>query len=237
MEEYLANMKRLLSHMDDIEEAAAKSSVEEQRQRTRIRCLEDDLKLVTAEKKRLNEEGEEMVKGKRQVLTDIAEKQKKISSLENESSTLSQTLELLRQEISSEVLKHSEKRLLYTKSCEELNAKLQNWQDWLNKHKKMLESAPSVEEAPSKQTFFEGTTCSVVTPEGDLDKLPALVDTDLKALEEEHKALLSDKAGEAEYYQSLQNRVNEIKSISDTIKCQCGFEYKVQFIEEAKNCS
>ncbi|XP_073001797.1 uncharacterized protein [Typha latifolia] len=143
MEEYLENMKRLRSHMDDIEEAAAKSSVEEQRQRTRIRCLEDDLKLVTAEKKRLNEEGEEMVKGKRQVLSDIAEKQKKISSLENESSTLSQTLELLRQEISSEVLKLNENRLLYTKSCEELNAKLQNWQDWLNKYKKLLESGPS----------------------------------------------------------------------------------------------
>ncbi|XP_073001796.1 uncharacterized protein [Typha latifolia] len=156
-----------------------------------------------------------------------------------------------------------------------------------------IENPPhsNVEEAPSKQMFFEGTTCSVVTPEGDLDKLecvksarekdlinqmlssrgkieeleakrsmvlsassqnkqlieklkckikgvlPAVVDTDLEALEEEHKALLSDKAGEAEYYQSLQNRVNEIKSISDTIKCQCGFEYKVQFIEEAKNCS
>lgn len=34
---------------------------------------------------------------------------------------------------------------------------------------------------------------------------------DMKSLEEEHKALQADKAGEIEYFQSLEERINEMK--------------------------
>lgn len=57
---------------------------------------------------------------------------------------------------------------------------------------------------------------------------PELLAMDIKTLEEEYKALLSDKAGEFEYLQSLQGQIEKHKGISDMIKCACGVEYKVE---------
>ncbi|KAL1088752.1 hypothetical protein V6Z11_D08G272000 [Gossypium hirsutum] len=54
---------------------------------------------------------------------------------------------------------------------------------------------------------------------------PELLEISVMALEEEYKALLSDKDGETEYLCSLQDHLERIKGISHVIKCACGEEY------------
>ncbi|XP_075111006.1 uncharacterized protein LOC107821629 isoform X1 [Nicotiana tabacum] len=54
-----------------------------------------------------------------------------------------------------------------------------------------------------------------------------LREMDSKSLEEEYEALLSDKAGEAEYLQSLQLQIAKLMRISHSIKCSCGEEFKI----------
>ncbi|KAH7660222.1 hypothetical protein IHE45_16G085300, partial [Dioscorea alata] len=54
---------------------------------------------------------------------------------------------------------------------------------------------------------------------------------DMKSLEEEHKALLADKAGETEYLHSLQAQINQLKVISHAVKCPCGEEYTVNLMD------
>ncbi|XP_057457545.1 uncharacterized protein LOC130748351 [Lotus japonicus] len=56
---------------------------------------------------------------------------------------------------------------------------------------------------------------------------PELKAADVAALEEEYNALLSDKAGETEYLQSLEKQVEKLKKICHVVKCACGEEYKV----------
>ncbi|EEC83360.1 hypothetical protein OsI_28766 [Oryza sativa Indica Group] len=67
--------------------------------------------------------------------------------------------------------------------------------------------------------------------------LAPLQQMDMKSLEEEHKALQADKAGEIEYFQSLEERINEMKGVSDAVKCRCGLEYKVELGGEAMDLS
>lgn len=54
-----------------------------------------------------------------------------------------------------------------------------------------------------------------------------LGDMDSKSLQEEYQALLSDKAGEAEYLDSLQLQIAKLMIISHSIKCSCGNEFKI----------
>ncbi|XAR55681.1 hypothetical protein NMG60_11035838 [Bertholletia excelsa] len=56
---------------------------------------------------------------------------------------------------------------------------------------------------------------------------PELQAMNAKTLEEEHQALLSDKAGESGYLQSLQLQSEKLKDITHMVKCACGEEYKV----------
>ncbi|KAL3845724.1 hypothetical protein ACJIZ3_003127 [Penstemon smallii] len=60
------------------------------------------------------------------------------------------------------------------------------------------------------------------------DFKPELREMDEKSLEEELQALISDKAGETEYVQSLQLQTLKLKEISHNIKCSCGEEYNVK---------
>ncbi|CAL9157553.1 unnamed protein product [Musa hybrid cultivar] len=281
MEEYMENVKRLRTQINDIEEAAAKRSVEEQKQKTAIGALQTDLNLVRTEIKRLNEEAAEMLKAQAQTSSEIAEKQKKISSLETESCTLSQTLELLQQEMTTTTLKHKEKRV-----TEDLNLKLREQQEWYNsKRQKMKADAASVDDNVDKeivQTKGSGNAMpsmganlgntgndtsgrnkdleieleSAKTKLAEIEakksevardsikskqlleemsyKLqaapPALREMDVKALEEEHRSLVADKAGELEYLQSLKERIKQLKNISHIIKCRCGKEYNVELV-------
>nr|CAD1839389.1 unnamed protein product [Ananas comosus var. bracteatus] len=217
MEHYLENMKTLRSYVNDVEEEAVKRSAEEQKQRTAIVALESDLNLVRSETKQLNEEAEEMLKKKAVVGLEIAEKQRKITSLQTECSTLKQTLELLHQEIASMERILKEKRSYYKKAEEELNYKLQEQQDWFHSHTQKM----PVNIEPNKQLIEQVKHAIGGFPR-------ELREMDLSALEAEHNALLCDKSGETEYTESLQDRINQMKGISDTVECRCGEKYKVE---------
>jgi chromosome segregation ATPase len=90
MEEYLQYMKTLRSQMNDVEDQAAKISVEEQMQLTSIQTMEKDLDSAKSETKKLKEDTDQMMKAKGLICSQILEKQRKIASLESDSSTLTQ---------------------------------------------------------------------------------------------------------------------------------------------------
>nr|POE58076.1 hypothetical protein CFP56_75206 [Quercus suber] len=56
---------------------------------------------------------------------------------------------------------------------------------------------------------------------------PELRTMDIKTSEEEHNALLLDKAGVIEYLQTVPSQIETLKGISHIITCACGKEYKV----------
>ncbi|XP_058115309.1 MAR-binding filament-like protein 1 isoform X2 [Magnolia sinica] len=276
MEEYLQNMKNLRSQMNDFENEAANVSVEEEKLKTEIQAMENDILSAQSETKRLKQETDEMVKTKGEICCRILEKQKKIASLETESSTLSQTLELLQQEKVNLSAKIKEKRTFYGKVMEEMSVQLQERQDWFNSHMPNREGeeiidgetgTPNTEMHPIKGNLdslayetnekykdliaqsesakyklketiakkskyqLENSETKHITEQlkRRLNEFPPeLKAMDIEALEEEHKALLSDKAGEVEYLQSLQERIEQIKGISQAVKCRCGQEYTVE---------
>ncbi|KAL9432278.1 hypothetical protein AB3S75_027321 [Citrus x aurantiifolia] len=131
MEEYLQYMKTLRSQMNDVEDQAAKVSVEEQTQISTIQSLENDLVSAKTETKKFKEDAEKMTMEKGQICAQILEKQRKIASLESDSSTLSQTLELITQERVSISSKLVEKSTYYNKVTEDIGKKLQLQQDWV----------------------------------------------------------------------------------------------------------
>ncbi|PIA47077.1 hypothetical protein AQUCO_01400048v1 [Aquilegia coerulea] len=146
----------------------------------------------------MKDETEMTLNTKNQICSQILDKHKKMASLEAESSTLSQTLELIQQEQLSSSSKIKENRNFYSKTKEDLHAKLQAQQDWINSH--------IVKKEPEQRAMTMNT------------------------LEEEHKALLSDEAGEMEYLQTLQRQFKQLKGISRVIKCACGEQYKVEMV-------
>ncbi|PKU74553.1 uncharacterized protein YGR130C isoform X1 [Dendrobium catenatum] len=270
MEEYLQNLRSLRSQINDIEEVAAKRSVEEQSQKTAIETLEKDIFSVASETTRLNAESKELEKERAQICGQIFEKQEKISSLENETSTLSQSLELLRQQIVSASEGLQEKRMYFAKIMEDSVFKLQQGHDWLNSYEQKITTANLVEEhySPSSEMNLENMrdtwgmsyqklTAQVESKKAKHEELkarkselgdenakskqlmveleqktesftPALKALDVEALEEEHKALLADEAGELEYLKSLDDQITQLKSVSHAVKCQCGEEYMVE---------
>ncbi|XP_060175567.1 uncharacterized protein LOC132606195 [Lycium barbarum] len=60
-----------------------------------------------------------------------------------------------------------------------------------------------------------------------MDVKTQLREMDNKSLQEEYQALLFDKAGEAEYLQSLQLQIAKLMRISHSINCSCGEEFKI----------
>lgn len=124
-------MKTLRSQMNDVEDQAAKVSVEEQTQISTIQSLENDLVSAKTETKKFKEDAEKMTMEKGQICAQILEKQRKIASLESDSSTLSQTLELITQERVSISSKLVEKSTYYNKVTEDIGKKLQLQQDWV----------------------------------------------------------------------------------------------------------
>ncbi|GAV71926.1 hypothetical protein CFOL_v3_15415, partial [Cephalotus follicularis] len=78
--------------------------------------------------KQLKEDIEQMMNAKGQKCAQIFEKQRRISSLKSDSSTLTQTLELIHQERDTLSAKFIEKSPYYTKVAEYFNTKLQKQQ-------------------------------------------------------------------------------------------------------------
>lgn len=273
-------MKTLLSQMNDVEDQATKVSVEEQMQLTTIQTLQNDLNSAISETKRFMEDIEQMTKAKGQICSQILERQRKIVCLESDSSTLIQTLELIEQERTNLASKLIEKSTYYLKVSENINAKLQQQQDWICSHQTNIELGEHgmVEDTIDEQRVdiqgkasFGDHLCMddqgndarknlmamVDSAKAKLDEIlrmkselvmdnhktkqaieqvncresdfkPELRALDVKTLEDEYNALLSDKAGETEYLNSLQDQIEKMKGISHVIKCACGEEYKVE---------
>ncbi|KAL8205760.1 hypothetical protein R6Q57_009311 [Mikania cordata] len=246
MEEYLQYMKNLRTHMNDVEDQAAKISVEEQMQITTIETLTKEIDLAESDIKRLNEAFDLMNNAKGDICSKILERQRKISLMEKDSSTLSQTLELIQQERVNLSTKLVEKRTSYAKTEVELNAKLKEQQDWLNSYKSNLmsgqhswvnteidhrvnEHAVGNTDAKIRVTSGNDVKESLEELKSRMDTYdPKLRDMSSEALEEEVRALMSDKSGEIEYQESMQNQICSIKEISHIVKCGCGAEYKVE---------
>ncbi|KAL8237569.1 hypothetical protein R6Q59_018650 [Mikania micrantha] len=280
MEEYLQYVKNLRTHMNDMEDQAAKISVEEQMQITTIETLTKEIDLAESDIKRLNEAFDLMNNAKGDICSKILERQRKISLMEKDSSTLSQTLELIQQERVNLSTKLVEKRTSYAKTEEELNAKLKEQQDWLNSYKSNLmsgqhswvnteidhrvnEHAVGYTDAKNRVTSgndddaYMNMVSKIDAAKANFDNLtqmrsdlaselgkvkesleelksrmdtydPKIRDMPSEALEEEVRALMSDKSGEIEYQESMQNQIVTIKEISHIVKCGCGAEYKVE---------
>ncbi|XP_059451256.1 uncharacterized protein LOC132182065 [Corylus avellana] len=75
------------------------------------------------------------MKAKGQICSQILEKQRKFTSLESDSSSLTQTFELIQQQRANLSTKLMEKSTYYTKVAEDMNAKLQQQQDWVESKK------------------------------------------------------------------------------------------------------
>ncbi|XP_034689794.1 uncharacterized protein LOC117917583 isoform X3 [Vitis riparia] len=248
MDGYLHYVKTLRSQINDVEDQAAKISVEEQMRITAIHTLETDLVSAKSQTGRLKEETNQMVKEKNRICSQILAKQKRIATLESDSSTLTQTLELIQQERVSLSAKVIEKSTYYNKVAEAINGKLQEQQDWINTHKLTIEAGDcslnfmQVKVKIDEQTgdtegnfsiedhliidsqmkeSIEQEKCQINNFKSELRAM------DMKNMEEEYNALLSDKAGEAEYLHSLQGQIEKLKGLSHKIKCACGTEYKV----------
>ncbi|KAI3513004.1 hypothetical protein L1887_20328 [Cichorium endivia] len=269
MEEYLQYMKTLRSHMNDVEDQAAKISVEEQTQITTIQTLKNEIDLAKSETKRLKEDSDLMMKAKGHICSQILERRSKIALLENDSSTLSQALQLIQQEKANLSTKLVEKRTSYGMTEEEINTNLKEQQDWLNSYKSSSEvidctsntsagghfDAKTLVTSRNHCEFQDDKKFDVAKAKFDkltqmrselasehhkvkesLEKLkgridnfkPELRDMASETLKEELQALISDKSGEIEYQESMQNQIDTIKGISHMIKCGCGEEYKVE---------
>ncbi|XP_019152148.1 PREDICTED: uncharacterized protein LOC109148849 isoform X2 [Ipomoea nil] len=135
MDEYLQCMKTLRSQMNDVEDQATKISVEEQMQLTTLQTLEADLNSVKRQTIQLKEDIDKMVKAKGEICSLILEKRRKFSSLEGNSSTLYQTLELSQQERTNLSTKLLEKRKYYSKVAEDITTHLKEQQHWIDDHK------------------------------------------------------------------------------------------------------
>ncbi|TVU06637.1 hypothetical protein EJB05_49861 [Eragrostis curvula] len=183
MEGYLENMKSLRSYMNDLEEDAAKRSVEEQQQRTAIDAHDAEIVLVRAQVKQAREDAEQLANARAQVCVDAVEKHSRIAALEVECATLKQTLELLHQEIASTSVKLNEKRLFYAKTEESMTVKLQEQQEWFSSLKNQISTMePFVATSHRKQNFIEGEKHGVFNPEGSLHKLESDVGKKQKEL-------------------------------------------------------
>ncbi|KAL1346710.1 hypothetical protein AAHE18_08G206200 [Arachis hypogaea] len=257
MEEYLLCMKTLRSQMNDVEDQAAKISVEEETQLTNVRTMEKDIESVKSEVKRTKEDTEQMKKVMGELCSKILENQKKIASSESDISKLTQTLELIHQEKVGLSAKLSEKRAYYTKVEEDLSAKLQKQQEW---HRTKMTSRKLKEHEGRLQPMGSDARKSIITKldsaKGRLNEILNLKSkmlmennkiklaiedlkcktndfklelkaADITVLQEEYNALMSDKAGEIEYLQSLGKQVDKLKEIHHVVKCACGEEFTV----------
>ncbi|KAK7313949.1 hypothetical protein VNO77_39156 [Canavalia gladiata] len=262
MDLYLQYMKTLRSQMNEVEDQAAKISVEEEMQLTNIRTLERDIDSAKSGITELKEDTEKMKSEKGEICSKILEKQKRIASLESDISKLTQTMELMQQERVVLSAKLSVKRAYYTKVAEDMDAKFQKQQ--VN-DKIVVQRSKAEEKAGADGNFImdnqgsdarKNLIAELDSAKARLDEIlhlkakvlmenskimlaiedvknrenefkPELQAADITAIEEEYNALLSDKAGETEYLQSLERQVEKLKEIHHVVKCACGEEYTV----------
>ncbi|KAL3641513.1 hypothetical protein CASFOL_016481 [Castilleja foliolosa] len=132
MEELFQYMKTFRSQINDVADQAAKISVEEHMQCSTIQTLQKDLDLVKNEMRKVKEETDQINKAKGEICLQLLDKQRKITYLESDSSTLSQTLELMQQERLSLSAKLVDRRTTFKKVCEDFSQQLKEQQEWVN---------------------------------------------------------------------------------------------------------
>ncbi|XP_020547546.1 uncharacterized protein LOC105174747 isoform X4 [Sesamum indicum] len=239
MEELFQYMKTLRSQINDVADQAAKLSVEEHMLFTTVETLQKDLDLVKNETRQVKEETDQMTKAKGKIYSQILQNQRKIASLESDSSTLSQTLKLMQQEKLCLSAKLVDQSTYYEKVGQDISAQLTEHQEWINaqdfgsRPREVNEKAGGTK-GQSLTKDFQAAQANF----GKMEKLKSdlalkntkseLRDMDEKSLEEDLQALLSDKSGEAEYVQSLQLQITRVKEISHIVRCSCGEEYNVK---------
>ncbi|GLU17125.1 hypothetical protein SLE2022_335190 [Rubroshorea leprosula] len=125
MEEYLNYMKTLRSQMSDVEDQAAKISVEEQMHIVTIQTMENDLNSAKSETKQLKDDAEQMM-----------------------------TLELIQQERVSLSAKLKDKRAYYSKVAEDISHKLQE-QQVNNKHDGKMTGTKGMASRLSSNKFLD----------------------------------------------------------------------------------
>ncbi|OMO61418.1 hypothetical protein CCACVL1_23543 [Corchorus capsularis] len=273
MEEYLQYMKTLRSQINDVEDQAANTSAQEQIHLSTIQTMQNDLLSAKSETKQLGEDTEKMLRVKGQICSQIIAKQRKIASLESDSSTLTQTLELIQQENMSLGSKLTEKRtgsnlgksteksksmvwyfatssmLFFDKTNTELIVimlfemlMIRDLQVKNNHDEQMTESEGTfsvenhlikehenneavndlivkLDSAKAKLDGIAQRKAKFVTDNGKIkvsieqakhrtsNFKPELLALSIMTLEEEYKALLSDKDGETEYLCSMQYKI------------------------------
>ncbi|KAI4388735.1 hypothetical protein MLD38_001038 [Melastoma candidum] len=254
MEEYLQHMKSLRSQIHDVEDQAAKVSVEEQMLLTTVHTLHADLSLAKYDLLQVKGETEQISKEKDDICARLLDKQKKKASLEFDSCMVRKGLELIQQEKTSSSAKLTEKRDYYTKVAEDACLEFQMLQEEhslvkppkvfseskepnkVDKRIKILASELTGAMEKLDEVKRRKASIAVETTEisqhleqmkGRADDLQQLKEMDVAPLEKEHESLLADISAEADCLQTLENQKEKLEGISQVINCNCGKKYMV----------
>ncbi|KAL8159093.1 hypothetical protein V2J09_000630 [Rumex salicifolius] len=231
----MRHLESLRIQIHDAEDQATKISVQEQTQITIIHALEIDLCSAKSVTQQITHDADQMLKKTVDIRSQIFDKQKLISSLESDYVSLEETLDLIQQERIGVSAKLLEKRLYYSKLREGLNSKL--LQNQLTDSSRIWTLNMYPEEEVSKQKLrrelntVQTELKKIRNAKHDLLSENNKLETkgiDMTSLEDEHKALSSDKNGEKEYLQTLQLQIERLKGISQVTRCACEQEYKVE---------
>ncbi|KAJ0795280.1 hypothetical protein HanPI659440_Chr04g0148641 [Helianthus annuus] len=144
---------------------------------------------VKSEIKRLKEDSDVMKNAKGDICSKIVERQRKIALLENDSSTLSQ---------------------VHVTCCESRDDAYMNMVKKIDAAKAKFDNLTQMRselasESHKVKQSLEELKCRMDSYE------PKLRDMPNEALEEEVRALMSDKSGETEYQESMQSQIDTIK--------------------------
>ncbi|XP_031282514.1 uncharacterized protein LOC116141116 [Pistacia vera] len=197
---------------------------------TTINSMENDLVSAKSDTKLLREEAEKMNKEKGQICAQILAKERKIASLESDSSTLNQTMEHIQEERVSSSKKLSEKRACYTQVAEDIKLKPKQKQVKGISDEQMAETEGKC--GIDNNNFMDNKRSEVretlmanlVSVEYKLDEIaqktlklvqenkkPEMLAMDIETLEEEHAALLSNKDGESKFWECLKDQIEQVK--------------------------
>ncbi|EPS73526.1 hypothetical protein M569_01234 [Genlisea aurea] len=249
MEELFQYMKTLRSQINDVADQTEKLSVEEHMNCTTIEALQIDLDLANEATRLFKEETARTTQVKSQIRLQILKKLKRIASLQSESRTLSQTLELMQQERISLSKKLEDKSAHYNKVSEDISEQLRRQQELI----KPQNVAPQMEEGLVKDKIDSGKDhmeMDVCCDQAKIDEmlqqikektvqennevpllLPLLVNDkkrevmDERMLEEELQAVVSCKDKEVKSLESMQHEIRRLKEFSCAMRCcSCGEE-------------
>ncbi|KAK9123664.1 hypothetical protein Sjap_013266 [Stephania japonica] len=205
MEEYLQNVKKWRSQMNDAEDLAAKISLDEQNQIKAVNAMEKELELAKSEEERLKEVMEKSIKEKDQTRSQILHNLSRIESLKSDCVILCQDWI------------NTNNSCIEAEKLDEGHAKYNDYNDLIAKSKSAKVKLDEITENKSKlEVEIDKMQQSIDQLQSQLDGFPPeLKAMDIKHMEEEQKALLSDKAGETEYLQTLGRQIEQLKVLCD----------------------